>query len=230
MANVGLSWKSSWAKPRIAAVKPSTPTVDAPAAPAPLAQPVDPLRDSAVNQAGLLYNQSLQQAQYAQGQLGSNYGLGVDAGGGVYDDPSNPFSQAAGLQAAYDRSKQSNTTSYASQGQLYSGALQNAQDDAALTNARGRDSLIRNFQAANQNIQDQKLAAGNTLQDRIAQAASDSLARSLAAPPDAASLTPAAAPAAANPVVKTLTGQKDSQGRPGKINVHADGTRVFVRA
>jgi hypothetical protein len=59
-------------------------------------------------------------------------------------DPNNPYSQAALLRKHYQQAKTGNTTSYAAQGQLYAGSLQNAQNastdqfnasDDALTNA-----------------------------------------------------------------------------------------------
>jgi hypothetical protein len=59
-------------------------------------------------------------------------------------DPHNPYSQAALLRQHYQQAKTGNTTSYAAQGQLYAGSLQNAQNastdsynasDNALTNA-----------------------------------------------------------------------------------------------
>jgi hypothetical protein len=69
--------------------------------------------------------------------LGSQYGysysqdpsnpLSVSVGG---VDTSNPYSRAALLQRSYDNTKRGNTTSLAARGQLYSGALQNAQNTA----------------------------------------------------------------------------------------------------
>jgi hypothetical protein len=57
-------------------------------------------------------------------------------------DTSNPYSRAALLQRSYDQTKQGNTTSYAARGQLYSGALGNAQN-AAQTNFNTSSDQLR---------------------------------------------------------------------------------------
>lgn len=72
-------------------------------------------------------------ARLADGSVDPNdpNSLGSYSVGGV--DPSNPNSRAALLQKSYENNQRGNTTSLAARGQLYSGALQNAQD-ASLSN------------------------------------------------------------------------------------------------
>jgi hypothetical protein len=91
--------------------------------------------------------------------LGSQYGysysqdptnpLNVTVGG---VDTSNPYSRAALLQRSYDNTKRGNTTSLAARGQLYSGALQNAQNtaftnfnQASTENRAGFENAIRGY-------------------------------------------------------------------------------------
>jgi hypothetical protein len=64
------------------------------------------------------------QATYDRGRIQRDFGYG--ANGQI--DPSNPYSKAALLQKNFQEHTLGNTTSYAGQGQLYSGALQNAQN------------------------------------------------------------------------------------------------------
>jgi hypothetical protein len=60
-------------------------------------------------------------------------------------DVSNPFSQAAALQRIFRQNQQANTNGYAARGQLYSGALQRAQDHTAFGFQQGQDSLLKSF-------------------------------------------------------------------------------------
>lgn len=179
----GLSWKSSWAQPRVAAAKPPVTAAPTPAPPpqiTPGVQPPDAIYEMEHELAGNQYAQSLQRAQYQRGQLGTEYGIGQDPSGNVFYDNSNPYARSAMMQQVYDRSRASNTNSYAARGQLYAGSLQDAQNEAARQFGQNRDQLLRSFLAAQAGIKDQELAAGNALQDRIAGAASDSITRALA--------------------------------------------------
>lgn len=187
------------------AARPASPAQPAPVSYAPVEPappPPDPYYDAAVASAQRDYNQLMQQATYRMGQLGPTYGLGVNAQGGVFDDPSNPFSRAAALHQSYKNREQGNNTNYAARGQLYAGSYQNAIQDSAQQNNASRDSLIRSFLAARQSIADAQTNAHNVLLDRLAKAQSDSVAWSLGQRPDAASvpqampnLPPAAVPA-----------------------------------
>jgi hypothetical protein len=67
-------------------------------------------------------------------------------------DPHNPYSQAALLRQHYQQAKTGNTTSYAAQGQLYAGSLQNAQNASTDSYNASDNALTRaviNFLATN---------------------------------------------------------------------------------
>jgi hypothetical protein len=162
--------------------------------PAPAGLPVDPFYDAAVGGANRNFAAELAQAQYQRGQLGQAYGLGVDPTGNVFEDVSNPYSRAATLQQLYDQSKRGSSTSMAAQGQLYSGAFQNAQNDLAQSHGRSRDAMIREFMAARDALTGRELGAGNARQDALAQAGSDAVMRAVANRPDPLSVPAVAAP------------------------------------
>lgn len=152
----------------------------APTTPGAQALPVDPAYDAAVNVANRNRDTRLMGLQFERGQLGAMYGFGVDAQGSVFDDPSNPYSRAAALQAAYDRHTKGNTTSFAARGQLYSGALQNEQNDAAHKYGANRDTLIRDFLRANNAITSGQAQAQTAWQGDIAGAEEARVSRALA--------------------------------------------------
>lgn len=154
--------------------------------PTPQSLPVDPSYDAATGNAQR--NLALTQAglAYQRQQLGSTYGLGINGAGVVIDDPSNPYSRAAALQESYRRSQAGSTTSMAARGQLYSGALQNEQNENANVNSRQRDALIRQFLGENQGLQQRELQAASDYQGALTQAGSDRIMRALAARPDPA--------------------------------------------
>lgn len=181
---------------------PVAPTAAPPPAVAPQGLPVDPFYDAAAGNANRNLSTTLAGLQYQRGQLGSTYGFGTDASGNVFDDPSNPYSRAAVMKKSYDDRKLGTTTSMAAQGQLYSGALQNAQNENARQNDMGRDSLIRQFMAAQQQIRQGELQAQGTYQDQLGQAGSDRLLRALAARPDPASVPALPTPVVAKPKAK----------------------------
>jgi hypothetical protein len=93
--------------------------------------------------------------QAAGAQYGYSYSqdpndpLNVTVGG---VDTSNPYSRAALLQRSYEQRQRGNTNSLAARGQLYSGALQNAQNSAftdynqaSTENRQGFENLIRGY-------------------------------------------------------------------------------------
>lgn len=190
MALVGLGARTSFnpnrPKPRVAATPaPASAPTPAPAVPA---MPVDPIYDETVNATTLNYAQTLQRAQYARGQLGSEFGIGVTPQGSVYDDHSNPFSRAAVMQLAYDRQRAGNTNSYAARGQLYAGSLQDAQNEGARSHLQNRDALLRQFNASQKAIADSEINATNLSLEQLAQAKAARAARALANRPDDASV------------------------------------------
>lgn len=181
-----------WAVPGLATgtFNRGTPTASTGASPAAGAQslPVDPAWDAATGAAQRNLSLSQSGLAYQRQQLGSTYGFGINSGGVVVDDPSNPYSRAAALQESYRRAQAGTNTSMAGAGQLYSGAYQNAVNENVNQNQKGRDALIRQFLDANQNIQQRELQAGNDYQSSLAQAGSDRITRALANRPDPASV------------------------------------------
>lgn len=129
-----------------------------------------------------VYNQTAAGVTNAQNQLGLNYGVtytpGTIAGAekklGVPHqdasftidpniDVSNPFSRAGLLKRAFQNNVRGTTNNYASQGQLYSGALQNAQNANTFNYQQGNDALIKGFQSQYGDTLSTLLTAGNTL-------------------------------------------------------------------
>lgn len=81
------------------------------------------------------------ESAWQQGQLQRSSGF--DASGNLVTGGADftPFSQAMQLQDAYHANQRGTTNSYAAQGQLYSGAYQNAQGIADKSYAQGYDAL-----------------------------------------------------------------------------------------
>lgn len=222
-------------KPVAKPVTPKAPTAPASAPQRPTAPPPDATyeatigglsRQRDVNMAGL-------EQQRQQGLL--NYGYTQDAGGGIAFDATNPYSQAALLKRHYDQARAGNTTSYAAQGQLYSGALQNAQAETNFGESQGSDALQKQLMAFLANNLQSKAQAGVDYEAGYAQAGASRLDRAAdnslyAAQTDAANAVAAAARAPASggdPVVQEIP-HTDSTGRKGVIKVHKSGKRVFV--
>lgn len=95
-----------------------------------------------------IYSDLTKSAGYAQADYGYT---GSDTNGdGIPDsgftlDPNNPFSRAALLQKTYEQNQRGTTNSMAAQGQLYSGALQDAQNENTFQNQAGVDSNQKSF-------------------------------------------------------------------------------------
>ncbi len=190
--------------------------------------PIDPQLDAELGSANRNRSQALVALGAERASLGSNYGFGVNAAGGVYDDPSNPFSRAAVMQLLIDQSKTGAATSMGARGQLYSGAFQDEQNRITTQGQRSRDALIREFLSASGGITQRELSASNAFDDATTAARGRSLERTLANRPDPASVKPYVAPTAAKPDYKSVSG-KDSKGRAGAWHVYPDGRKVFVR-
>jgi hypothetical protein len=121
----------------------------------------DPQYISALAQGNLPFEQGLARLPGDVGQLAGDYGFTYDYKPGEIDpntglagdpsvsitgvDASNPYSSAALLQKSYDQQKAGNTTSYAAQGQLYSGSLGNAQTAAKTGYDTGYNQLTGGF-------------------------------------------------------------------------------------
>jgi hypothetical protein len=88
---------------------------------APSPRPIRRMRRTALQRAATSVSGNAE-AAYQHANISNEYGIG---------DSSNPFSKAAMLQESYNRSKLGTTNSLAAQGQLYSGAMINAQNENA---------------------------------------------------------------------------------------------------
>lgn len=99
------------------------PAAPAPAPADPGGPPVDPAYEAqkAANLRALQLGNAFD--TYQTGRINADYGF--DASGGI--DLNNPYSRAAQARERYLQQQAGTGTSFASQGQLYSGALQNAQ-------------------------------------------------------------------------------------------------------
>jgi hypothetical protein len=94
------------------------------------------------------------QSAFDRGNIGREYGF--LANGAI--DPNNPNSRAAMLQRSYQQGQTGDNTSFAAQGQLYSGAYQNQINDRT----RGYNTDNANLQAA------QNQATGQTYLNQFA--------------------------------------------------------------
>ena len=174
----------------------------APPAPVAAVMPVDPGYDAAIGAAGYNLQSALLNTQYQRGQLGSTFGLGLDANGNTFEDVSNPYSRAANFQKQYAQSQRGAQTSMAARGQLYSGAYQNAQNANADTFSRNKDQNIREFMAAHQSLAGAERAAQGEYLGGVAGAESERIGRALAARPDPMTVAPAPLPPAPKPKPK----------------------------
>lgn len=90
------------------------------------------------------------------------YGLGEQ-----YQDPNgaqyNPYSRASALQNAYQRDQRMTVNSYAAQGQLYSGAMQNAQDHDTKAYLSDKNDLLDEQARFWADIAQKNLTAGDEL-------------------------------------------------------------------
>jgi hypothetical protein len=88
------------------------------------------------------------QATYDRGRVQRDFGYG--ANGQV--DPSNPYSRAALLERNFSQQQAGDTNSFASQGQLYSGALQNQKNQTTFGYLQGNNALRNEYADANANV------------------------------------------------------------------------------
>jgi hypothetical protein len=132
------------AAPRPPAGPPVPGTAPPPPVPnAPL--PVDPGYDA--TQAGLARQRDVTYTGLEQQRQGAylQYGYKQDANGQITFDATNPYSQAAMAKRQYDQQRAGNTNSMAARGQLYSGALTNAQNATSMQEGQTNDTLQKQF-------------------------------------------------------------------------------------
>lgn len=130
---------------------------------APLTPPPDPAFEAQKAAANRTLRLGDAYDVYQSGRVNSAFGnLDNPAG----DLTGNPYSRAADLENAYLRAKRGSVNSYAAQGQLYAGSLQNRVEE----DRRGYDQSLDSLKKAKQDALDQILKGGL---DRYSQVGAD---------------------------------------------------------
>jgi hypothetical protein len=88
------------------------------------------------------------QATYDRGRIQRDFGYG-DKG---QVDPNNPYSRAALLERNFSQQQAGNTNSFAAQGQLYSGALQNQKNSTTFGYLQNKNDLRNQYADANADV------------------------------------------------------------------------------
>lgn len=208
----------------------------------PTALPVDPTYDAQIGAYGKTRDDTIAglEGQRTSGLLGYGYSASYDDKGNVSAlayDPNNPYSQAALARTVYQQSKTGTNNSMAAGGQLYSGALTNAQnqnDTNFNVGENGRQTSLINFL---NNINAGEIGARNDYATNFANAGADRLGRAPSNPNYTPTDGGAASPAAgAGPSVNgkpidlskwVTTDYKSPTGKPARL--YADGHReVFT--
>ena len=122
-----------------------------PPAPGGTPSPYDSSYDATVNAINTGLGNTLADLTYDETRLKQDYG---------FDDPSNPYNRAAMLRRAFEQQQRGTQNSYAARGQLYSGAIVNAQNENQFGYNRDFDSLSRAYKDALNAIERRRLGAG----------------------------------------------------------------------
>lgn len=101
-----------------------------------------------------------------------------------FDDPSNPFAVARMLKRQYDQRREGTTNSYAAQGQLYAGSLQNAQDENRFGYERETDEARRQYDDLINDIIRRRTQARQEAEEARAMAEADRLEAQIANRPE----------------------------------------------
>lgn len=149
--------------------------------------PKDSIYNSEVGLANQTYGNSMIGSALKESSTLRDFGLNDEYGatGAQY----NPYSRASALQSAYQRDQRTTVNSYAAQGQLYSGARENAQAHDNRAYLSDLDSLETGQTEALAAIRGDRLAAEEARQQAILEAERENGARWLenrpteAAPP-----------------------------------------------
>lgn len=202
---------------------------------------------------------------YGLGVTGSRYGFraNVNPDTGAFSvaemDPTspdyNPFNQMAQLRKHFENSKRGVKNRYAAQGQLYSGALQNAQDDTVEEYQKGYGQLSSSFADMIRGLVSNRNNAYSGASDYLAAAGADELTRRAAQPAVASQAAPAtpygvqpigtASPTPDVPYTPAMTAAlkrwdataPDYTSKPytspsgvrGTLHIYPGGRRVFVK-
>lgn len=101
--------------------------------------PPDPNQIARDGQIAANLSHTLSDLDYRESRTRQDYG---------FEDTSNPFNALALLQRSYSQAKDGALNSYASQGQLYSGAYGRAREGVDFNYSKSYDQLSRNYQDA----------------------------------------------------------------------------------
>lgn len=101
-----------------------------------------------------------------------------------FDDPSDPFNKLKMLEKAFQERQRGNTTNLAARKQLYSGALQNAQNAAQGGFSQDRDALRRSYDDILAGIQSRRIGVQSAAEDSIGDADYDRIQAGLENRPD----------------------------------------------
>jgi hypothetical protein len=166
------------------------------------------------------------QAQIA-GQIGllrNRYGYLDDS---FNVDPNNPYGQAQLLKRSYDNSRQGTENSYASRGQMTSGAYGRMQASNLFDYGQRNNALQNSYLSENAQLQNQlQQARDNYAMNVVPQAAGDALSRAIQSGAGAVSSggSTSSNEAKHGPIVRSYF---DANGN--KVNVHQDGTPFTVK-
>jgi hypothetical protein len=168
--------------------------------------PVDPVYDKQIAGYGQTRDNTISGLEGQKTSTLADYGYGAtyDANGNVASltvDPNNPYSRAAQLKKSYDQAKTGTTNGLAARGQLYSGAMTNAQNANDTGYSQGVNTLEKNLGQILASIiggertarTDYTTNEGTAYGDRVGRAGQSPLYS-----PTAADAAPAAAPATSN--------------------------------
>jgi hypothetical protein len=196
----------------------SVPVSGAPAASAPNGAaplPVDAAFDEQMGALGSTRDQALAANTGARTRGLGEYGFTESAFdpasqtmGALAFDPNNPFSKAALLKKSYDVGRAKTGQSMGSQGQLYSGAYQTAQDQLNRNQLQGEDTLTKSLSQFLASNSGQRTQAQTNFELGAGQAEGDRVSRGLSNP----LYTPVLDPGPLAPTIATPTGGVGSIG------------------
>jgi hypothetical protein len=189
-----------------------------PAPAQPYQLPIDPTYDATV--AGLNRNYDI-----SQGDLGyQETALRQQAG---FDDLSNPYSQARLLEQSYHQNQNRTTNSMASQGQLYSGALQTGLDYGTGQYNQNLDKARRSYQDQLHALSVQRQQAGADKATGLGMAGADRLTRAQQTP--AEDPAPQSAPTSQRQQLMGFGAKRVTGLGGGRWRVLIGGKTVVVR-
>lgn len=137
--------------------------------------PVDPVYDAQVANIGRRRDDTLAYLGTQERDVRREFG---------FDDTSDPFSRARLLQRSFEQNQRGATNSYASRGQLYSGALQNAQNEVRFGFERGLNAERREYDRVLADIGNRRRGAQTASTDEELDAAGGRVDRAAAQRPD----------------------------------------------